>query len=184
MVYAEYFFVEYEKLTIVELPDGSVVPQDEAQAAGLIVGMAGRSRETEIQKVTWSKVTGTKILDGYRPGGDGDNGKTVFDRIPIIEVVGNELDIEGRVKRSGMIRPAMDSQRVDNYANSAFVENVALAPRASWVAALGQIEGQEDQWRSANRRNISTLLYKPISVDGVPIGAPQRQAPPGISPDT
>ena len=46
---------------------------------------------------------------------DKDKGETIFTSIPVYEVVGNELDIEGQVKLSGLIRPAMDAQRVDNY---------------------------------------------------------------------
>lgn len=168
VVYAEYFWKEKKREKIALLPDGTVVP-----AALVPKGVTPvRTRDTETCKVRWRKLTATKILE---------EGDIVFDSIPIIEVVGNELDIEGKVKRSGMIRPAMDAQRVDNYATSAFVENVALAPRASYVAAIGQLEGNEDLWRSANRRNISVLPYKAIEVNGIPLPPPQRVQPAGIS---
>jgi hypothetical protein len=168
VVYAEYFWTEMVKQTIVMLEDGSVVPKE--QARGLPVQ---QERVTSVPKIRWRKVTGTGILE---------DGEWVGDKIPIVEVIGNELDIEGKVVRSGLIRPAMDAQRVDNYSTSAFIEHVALAPRASWTAATGQIEGNEDLWKTANRRNISVLPYKPISVDGVMVPPPQRVAPPGISP--
>lgn len=167
VLYAEYFWIEYEKITIVELPDGTVAPKDVLPDGTESL----RERETEVPSVRWRKLTATKILE---------DGAWAGSCIPIVEVVGNELDIEGRVKRSGAIRGAMDAQRVDNYATSAFVEQVALAPRSSYVAALGQLEGQEDQWRTANRRNISVLMYKALSVDGVLVAAPRREAPPGI----
>lgn len=168
IVYAEYFWKETKKETIALLPTGEVVPL--AQVPDGIEPL--KTRESDVCKIRWRKVTATAILD---------DGEVVFDHIPIVEVVGNELDIEGKVKRSGMIRAAMDSQRVDNYATSAFVEQVALAPRASWVAAQGQLEGNEELWRTANRRNISVLPYKPISIDGVVVPPPQRTQPPGIS---
>lgn len=169
VIYAEYFWKEISKQTIALLEVGKPgVPLEQVPPGVTPLD----TRETEKCKIRWRKVTGTKILD---------DGAVVFDRIPIVEVVGNELDIEGKVKRSGMIRTAMDAQRVDNYATSAFIEEVALAPRASYVAAEGQVEGYEDDWRSANRRNISTLFYKPKSLDGTLIPPPQRVHPPGIS---
>lgn len=175
VVYAEYYWREVKKERICLLSNGEVVRAADYDDAALEASGLSKEaeRETETCTIRWRKLTATKILD---------EGGIVFDSIPIIEVVGNELDIEGCIKRSGMIRSAMDAQRVDNYATSAFVEQVALAPRASWVAALGQIEGNEEAWRTANRRNISTLTYKPIEVNGIIVGAPQRQAPPGISP--
>ena len=167
VVYAEYFWEEMVKQTIVLLEDGRVIPKD--QIGDLTFQ---QERVTSVPKIRWRKVTATGILE---------DGEWVGDKIPIIEVIGNELDIEGKVVRSGLIRPAMDAQRVDNYATSAFIENVALAPRASYVAATGQIEGNEDLWRTANRRNISVLPYKPVSVDGVLVAAPRREPPPGVS---
>ncbi len=175
VIYAEYFWKDKKREKIVMLADeaGTKMTMEEYQAGPEKMGIPiQRSRETVTCKVRWRKVTAVAILE---------DGEWIGDRIPIVEVVGTELDVEGKVKRSGLIRPAMDAQRVDNYATSAFVENVALAPRANYVAAIGQIEGNEDLWRSANRRNISVLPYKPVSVDGALVGAPQRQAPPGIS---
>ena len=174
VIYAEYFWKEVKKERICLLSDGQVVPVSaytdaDLAAAGLT---KVKERETETCTVKWRKLTATAILE---------SGEVVFDSIPIVEVVGNELDIEGRIKRSGMIRPAMDAQRVDNYATSAFIEHVALAPRAAYVAATGQLEGNEDLWRSANRRNISVLPYKPIDINGTLVAPPQRVQPPGIS---
>lgn len=181
VIYAEYFWIEKKRETICLLSNGKVVRKgdytdEDLAAQGLSVAVRDGGerieRETMLKLVRWRKVTATKILE---------EGEWAGQWIPIVEVIGTELDIEGRVRRSGMIRPAMDAQRVDNYATSAFVENVALAPRASWVAAVGQLEGQEETWRTANRRNISTLQYRPISVDGVVVTPPQRSQPPGIS---
>ena len=179
--YAEYFWRDLKKETICLLTNGQVVKKsdytpEQLAMSGLAImaGQDGRpmERETMMRQVRWRKLTATKVLE---------EGEWAGEWIPIVEVVGNELDIEGRVMRSGMIRGAMDAQRVDNYATSAFVENVALAPRASWTAAQGQLEGNEELWRTSNRRNISVLPYKPITIDGIIVPAPQRAQPPGIS---
>ena len=181
VAYAEYFWIEKKKERICQLTNGQVVRKsdytpEQLAAAGLAIAVNEKGkpieRETEVKSVRWRKVTGTAILE---------EGTWAGDCIPIVEVIGNEIDIEGRVMRSGMIRPAMDAQRVDNYATSAFIENVALAPRAPWTAAAGQLEGYEDLWRTANRRNISVLPYKPVSIDGVIVPPPQRLPPPGLS---
>jgi hypothetical protein len=166
VIYAEYFWKERKEITIVMTEDGVMTKEESGERPILA------ERKTAITKIRWRKVTATKILE---------DGKWIGDNIPIVEVIGTEIDIEGKVNRSGLIRSAMDAQRVDNYATSAFVENVALAPRASYVAAVGQLEGNEELWRTANRRNISVLPYKPITVDGTLAPPPRREAPPGIS---
>ena len=174
---AEYYWIEKKKTTIVMLSDaeGTVMLKDEYEALqpppDLQKPAIQAERETEIPQVRWRTVTGNRVLKTTEwPGYC----------IPIVEVVGNELDIEGKVHRTGMIRSAMDAQRVDNYATSAFIEQVALAPRAPWVAEEGQVEGHENEWRTANRRNISVLKYKGKSIDGTVLPAPTRLPPPGI----
>lgn len=173
VIYAEYFWKDKKKEKIVMLADaqGTVMLKSEYEKTKNTTKIQ-KERATELVTIRWRKLTATKILD---------DGEVVFDHIPIVEVVGNELDIEGKVVRSGMIRPAMDAQRVDNYSTSAFIENVALAPRAPIQAAAGQIEGYEELWRTANRRNISVLPYKPITVEGIIVPPPQRMPSPGIS---
>jgi hypothetical protein len=52
---------------------------------------------------------------------------------------------------------------------------MALAPRAPYIVAEGQIDGYEQEWLMANRHNISVLTYNPVSFGGTTVGAPQRQ---------
>jgi hypothetical protein len=181
---AEYFYIKPRKETIVQLEDGRVITKKEFETTPptyvdgtplpILVDAKGKPKErvTTINEVKWCKLTYDKVLEGPTDWA----GKY----IPIIEIVGNELDIEGEVYKSGLVYGAMDAQRVYNYASSAFVENVALAPRAPWTAAEGQIEGHEELWRTANRRNISVLPYKPVDANGILVPPPQRAAPPGI----
>lgn len=181
---AEYFRIVMKKETICLWADGSVTTkgsdEDQAYKARGIPRALGpdgepMERETEVPKVLWSKITAQDELEKTEWLGK---------YIPIVRIVGNDLDIEGKSYLSGLVWGAMDAQRVHNYAQSSFVENVALAPKAPWVAARGQTEGQEEQWRDANRRSYSVLYYNPVveSVNGidVPVPPPQRTAPPGI----
>jgi len=96
--------------------------------------------------------------------------------IPIVEVRGDELDIEGRTHTKGVVRDMMDSQRQYNYMRSAIVERIALAPKAPFIGAKGQFKNPK--WNRANTKNYAYLEY-----DVVPgAQAPMRQAPPDISP--
>lgn len=99
----------------------------------------------------------------------------------IARVVGNENDEDGKLITSGAVKAAMDPMRMYNYAGSAFVENVMLAPTAPWVGAAGQVEKFKDIWKDANRRNVSFLPYDPVDINGIAVPPPQRQEMPGMS---
>ncbi len=173
VIVAEYFYIEPKKAKICMWPDGNVTVKgspEEAQYVGIV---PVSERDTTIPTVKWKKITAKDVLDKR-----GLPGKY----IPIIEVVGNEMDIEGERITSGLLKAAMEPQKVHNIAASNFVESIMLAPRSAWVAAEGQIEGHEELYRTANRRNISVLPYKPIVTDtGHPVPPPQRVQPAGLS---
>ncbi len=95
--------------------------------------------------------------------------------IPIVPILGEAVEVEGKLHLSGLIRKLKDPQRMYNYWCSCATETIALAPKAPWVAAAGQIEDFKAQWEQANIRNISVLPYTPISVSGTVVAAPMRQ---------
>ena len=121
-------------------------------------------RETEKIKVKWYKLNAVEILDA-----------TEWDdtEIPIVPVLGDELDIDGKRVLEGMVRHAKDPQRMLNYWKSAETEAIALAPRAPWVMAEGQAEGHPE-WDTANTKSHSKLEYKPKDLAGQPVGPPIR----------
>jgi hypothetical protein len=173
---AEYFRIETEQKKLVMWADGSTTLEGETPKAPLMpmLGKDGKQveRTTTVRKVKWSKINGKEELEKRDLPGKW---------IPIVEVIGNELDIEGKSIKSGLLKGAMEPQRLHNYAGASFIENVALAPKAPWVAAKEQLSGFENDWRTANRRNLSVLQYNPVLMDGnVPVPPPQRSAPPGI----
>ena len=66
------------------------------------------------------------------------NGKEVVDRkvlpgshIPVIRCEGNVLDVNGKVKRKGMVKDLMDPARMFNYWRTAQTERYALTPKGS-----------------------------------------------------
>ncbi len=97
--------------------------------------------------------------------------------IPIAMCEGNVLDINGKVRRKGMIENMIEPAQLVNYSETAVAEKIFLAPKAPWVAGLGQTEGRPE-WDDANQRNYSVLKYQPIfGPEGQPIPPPQRGQP-------
>ena len=173
---AEYMCVKPESITIHQLQDGSIVADDElkqlVEQFGDVVKPL-QSRTTSVNRVHWYKITAQEILDD----------EPMIGRwIPVIKVIGNELVMpDGKTRLSGMIESMTDPQRLHNYAHAGFIENVALAPRAPWVAAKEATNGYEQDYADANRRNITLLSYNHLDEAGNQIPMPQRTPPAGIS---
>jgi hypothetical protein len=159
------------------LSDGSVVKKSELDAHlqqlalispdGFPAVSVVRERRSQVPVIKHCKLNAIEILE-----------KTTWPSkyIPIVPVYGSDQFITGKRILKGLVRDAMDSQRMYNYWASAETEAIALAPRAPFIVAEGQIEGYEEQWRTANRKNHSVLTYKPTDVKGQPVSPPQRNA--------
>lgn len=106
-------------------------------------------------------VTGAGIVDYIEwPGSD----------LPIIPCYGAQVWCGEYKVYTGLVRKAMDIQRLINYYASATAEVTALAPRVPFILAEQQKEGHEAEWDTATVDNFSNLTYK--HVDG--IATPQR----------
>lgn len=173
---AEYFTVEEVDDTLCMMTDGSTMLKsemadggyDEANAQGFIQ----KERPAKRRTVMWRKITAWDVLEEREWPGK---------YIPVIPVLGDDLDVDGKRHLTGMVYNAMDSQRQYNYMRTAQTEAIALAPKAPFVAAVGQIENFEPIWQNANIQTYSVLPYNPINVDGVAVPPPQRnQAEPPV----
>lgn len=165
---AEYFYVEEEKRTIYQLADGSIVaelPLDPVTQQP-IAAAAIAQREEVNQRVQWCKMTALDKLETTPWPGRW---------IPIVPVLGEDIDVDGKRYLSGLIRNAKDPQRMSNYWKSAATETIALAPKSPFILAEGQVEDYEKKWEEANVKNFAYLPYKPISASGQPVPPPQRQ---------
>lgn len=131
-----------------------------------------KRRIVPTKKIKCALINAVEILEGNEDLTDG----RVWpgNRIPIIPVIGEEIDLNGELDYRGMVRDAKDPQRLYNFQNTALAETLALAPKAPYVGYAGQFEGFEQQWRQANRRSFAYLQVKPIMVNGQLAPLPQR----------
>lgn len=95
--------------------------------------------------------------------------------IPILTVIGGELNVGGKRVLTSLVRDAKEPARIYNYWASAETEIVALQPKAPWIAPEGSFTGHENEWARANTENVPYLEYV-----AQPGGAPQRQFFPGV----
>jgi len=158
----EYYRVECTPATLVMLDDGTVLYEDDVPEGAIV----RQRRQSERRSVRWYKMTATEVLERT---------EVPCYWIPMFPVTGAELDIEGRVVRSGLIRNARDPQYMYNLWMSAATEEVALRPKVPYIGAEGQFEGHEQEWRQANVRNFAYLEYKPRTIGGQLAPPPQRQ---------
>lgn len=154
---AEYWEVTHEKKKLYRDAFGNITEQPPEGDYD--------EREVSVPRVKWYKCTACEVLDSKDwPG--------VY--IPYVRVSGETLVIDGKVFYSGVVEGMMSSQRQYNYWLNSATELVALAPKAPFVAAVGQLEGLEHIWDQANVKNFPYLPYKPTTVNGNLAPAPQR----------
>ena len=173
---ADYYYLDYDRATL-NLYPGNVTafegtPEDKQLKA--IYGKPKRSRESDRVKIKYCKINGYEILEERDWAGK---------YIPVVRIVGNEFEVDGRLYVSGLVRNAKDAQRMYNYWVSQEAEMLALAPKAPFIGYGGQFEGYENQWKTANTNNWPYLEVNPDVTDGsgnmLPL--PARAQPPMAS---
>jgi len=168
---AEYFYTTRTKTKIYQLSDGTTAYKEELPSKE-IMDMAGVTivdeRETWRKQIKWCKLTAMQILE---------EGEWAGKYIPIVPTYGQEVRVDDKHKKFGLVRMAKDPQRMYNYWATALTETVALAPKAKWLLAEGQDEGHENEWAMANIKAMPVLRYKQTDSEGRPAGAPVRLQP-------
>ena len=170
---AEYFYYEHTptKLNLYANNSNALegTPEDKQMKA---LGMKPiKTRDVDVKTVKWCKTNGFEMLESRNWAGK---------YIPVIRVVGNEFEVDGRLYVSGLVRNAKDAQRMYNYWVSQEAEMLALAPKAPFIGYGGQFEGYENQWKTANTTNWPYLEVNPDVTDGngAVLPLPQRALPP------
>jgi len=173
---ADYYYVDYDTGTLNLYPGNATAfdgtPEDKQLRA--IYGKPKKSRQSDRAKIKYCKINGYEILEERDWAGQ---------YIPIVRIVGNEFEVDGRLYVSGLVRNAKDAQRMYNYWVSQEAEMLALAPKAPFIGYGGQFEGYENQWKTANTTNWPYLEVNPDVTDGAgaTLPLPQRAQPPMAS---
>jgi hypothetical protein len=173
---ADYYYIDYDRATLNLYPGNQTAfagtPEDKQMKE--FYGKPIKSRESDRPKVRYCKINGYEILEQRDWAGK---------YIPVIRIVGNEFEVDGRLYVSGLVRNAKDAQRMYNYWVSQEAEMLALAPKAPFIGYGGQFEGYENQWKTANTTNWPYLEVNPDVTDGqgAILPLPQRAQPPMAS---
>jgi len=163
---SEWYYIDPEKKLLALYPTGAIDDVTDDLDAQQVAKAAGAQLQERDGHCVWrALVTANEIIEGPEkwPGPD----------IPIVPLIGEEVQIGRATIRRGVVRGLRDVQRIYNYAISTKTELIALAPKSPWIGTREQFEKYVDQWETANRRNWPYLEYS--HVNGVP--PPQRNDP-------
>jgi hypothetical protein len=170
---AEYFYIQHDDATLLMFQGGVTAFEGSPEAKDMErMGLKPiRKRKADRRKVMWMKTNGYEVLEEREWAGK---------FIPVVRVIGNEFQVDGRIFISGIVRNAKDAQRMYNYWTSQEAEMLALAPKAPFIGYGGQFEGYEYQWKTANTQNWPYLEVNPDVTDGqgAVLPLPQRAPPP------
>lgn len=174
---AEYFYCTYKDDTALLLSNGADILKselDEQDPGGAQLSAAGITiqdqRPTKTKHWKWCKLVG-----GHDKPVDTRDWKGQY--LPIIAVVGKELNVNGEIVRKGIVRDLKDPARMVNYSYSETIQTVALQNKIPYIAASEAIEGYEDNWKNANSSNAAYLPYNALDDDGNALPKPERQQP-------
>jgi hypothetical protein len=108
-----------------------------------------REKTVQTKKVKWRKITAHEILE---------EGEWAGKNIPIIEVVGDKVNVEGKTYKRSLIRDGKDPQAAFNYWLTHITEAVALVPKSPYILSAKEIKGHEKMWNEANIKNFPYLI--------------------------
>ena len=162
---AEFYRIEETTATVVELSNGETGYQDDLKSMPKGIKIKRKRQSTRCKTMLY-KLTAFDVLERT---------EVKCKWIPIFPVYGDEIDMDGKIIRAGIVRNAKDPSKMYNYWMTSATEEVAMRSKTPYIGAEGQFEGHEDEWDSANVRNAMRLEYKPTSLDGQLAPAPQRQ---------
>lgn len=160
---AKYWHVERANTELLLLANGETIRSDDPRAQGLTDDLIKRRRKISERRVRCAIINAVEVLERYEYEGKW---------IPIVPVLGDEWDINGKRKLTGLVTFAKDPSRMYNYWTTAETEAIALAPKSPFIASDKQLEPYTQMWDQANVRNFPYLVYK----SGTGDNPPQRNA--------
>jgi len=152
----EYFHVETEDATLVQLVGGGpMVYDDQIPEGGLVaLGPDGEpiSRPDKRRTVYVAHSNGIEWLKKPK--------KLPTPSIPLVSVFGERLIVNGEMRIKGMVEDLMEPARMFNYNSSAVAETTSNASKDSWVATAEQVEPYQNIWAASSTRRVTVLPYK------------------------
>src|ERR1700675_1094860 len=163
---AEYFRIVKVKDELLKLTDGPSIYASkyregrqafDTAGLGIARNLQGKeiSRPTYRRQIQWHRLNGFNVVESIELPGQW---------IPVIRCEGNVLDLNGKIRRRGMVRDMMDAGRMYNYWRTCETEVIALAPRAPWLGTANQFEGHPE-FNDANQKPYSKLTYPPDYIE-------------------
>ena len=169
---AEYFKIVSSDDVLCAMPDGPVLLstfKDPEIVKAIKAADDIKKRTVSVKKCKWYLIAGEQLLEKRDWLGK---------YIPIVRVVGEEVDVDGKVYRKGHTRSMKDAQRMYNYNSSAAIEYGALQTKTPITAAAEAIEGYEEFYEHANKKNLAYMPFNAYTEDGRPVPQPNRMMPP------
>lgn len=163
---AEYFYCEFVDDVACLLEGGNMVIKSELGPDDVVI----KERPTKVKKWKWCKLVGGHDVPV-------DEQEWLGSYLPIVAVVGKELNVNGEIVRKGIVRDLKDPARMVNYAYSETVQTLALQNKVPYMASAEAIEGHEDVWDSANTETRTYLPFNAYDATGNPLPRPERQMP-------
>jgi Phage P22-like portal protein len=130
-----------------------------------VAGQVQQQRRSDLPVIRACKLVGQMVVErSIWPGR----------YIPIVPVIGDEIDVDGKLEYRGIIYDMMDAQREYNYLTSAMVETIALAPKAPFIGTVEQFRNRPE-WLMANTHPYAYLAYNAHIVGNTILPPPHRQ---------
>lgn len=170
---AEYWVREPYQRKLFLLSDGSTRYDDEEvspEEMAMLGVQVVAERNVTAHRVKCYKMTATEVLEEFDWEGQ---------TIPIVPVVGEQVNLGAEIYRHGLIHHSKDGQRSYNFARSAMMEHVASQPKAPYIATAKMVQNHAKQWQNLNVDNPPVLLYD--ADPNAPGAKPQREAPPTMA---
>jgi hypothetical protein len=158
---AEYWRVTFVDEKWIALPDGSIEQVKEFPKDGF-----DAKRVIRRPKVEGYKINAVRILEEL---------PWVGSRIPLFPVLGEELNVDGKIVLRGMIGESMDAQRMVNWTYSEGISILSLATKSDMIVPAEAVNGYEDIWRTRNVYNHSHLPYNQYDPSGRALEKPHRE---------
>ncbi len=170
---AEYWYKKPVEKEIAFLSDGRTIDLDEERSVLDELAAEGvnivRSRIISSYKIFSVVMNGVEFLT--------DPAEWMGKFIPLIPVFGKTAVIDSKFFSRGIVRKAVDAQRIYNYATSSGIEATALTPKDPIWMTPKQAEGHEQSLTEFPVKNTPFLFYNP---DPEAPGAPQRGGAPQL----